>query len=205
MTNKYKENSISRQTDRQRNSSIELIKVIAIIMIVLSHGMPDGDVTVFNSAIDLGLAPINIQYFIIGLFHNMGQIGNDIFLVCSAWFLVDSKRTNVNKIFSMIGDCFVVSIIMLAIFSIAGYRLPTTYLIKQFLPVTFGNSWFLTCYLLLYAIHPLLNIIIENIGKKNLLLLNTIFIILYCCMSFIMNCSLFFYSDYIGFILLWHM
>lgn len=54
----------------------------------------------------------------------------------------ESKKVNKDMIFGMIGDGFVVSVFMLGIFTLAGYRFPTYYLIKQFLPVTFGKIGF---------------------------------------------------------------
>ena len=45
----------------KRNSSIELMKVIAIVMIVLSHSMPDGDGTLGASYIDIDSVTTNWQ------------------------------------------------------------------------------------------------------------------------------------------------
>jgi len=187
-------------TKAQRNSSIELLKILAIILIVLSHSMPDGDVAVYSGAIDINTVTSNLQLILAGYMKNLGQIGNDIFLVCSAWFLVDSDKVKTEKITNMIGDCFVISVGMLAIFSLAGYKFPIKYIIKQFFPVSFANCWFLTCYLLLYAIHPLLNIIIKSVKKETLLCFNLTFFILYNCMGFVMGNSLFYFSMLIGFI-----
>lgn len=186
----------------KRNSSIELLKILAIFIIVFSHAMPDGDLgqcKSYNSAINLSVATNNIQFIILGFVHNMGQIGNDIFLICSAWFLIESESTKLNKIVQMVLSCFCISVLMLILFTFLGYRFGITYYIKQFLPVTFANSWFLTCYLLLYSIHPLLNIIINKIEQKKLLLIVCMFVLLYCIESFILEERLFFYSDFIGF------
>lgn len=186
-------------TRAKRNSSIELLKIIAIVMVVFSHGMPNGSPEVNASAIEIGRASTDIQMFVIRLLYNLGQIGNCIFIVCTSWFLLESKSAKFNKIMALIGDCFVISMIMLVLFTLLGYRLPMLDFIQQFLPVTFGNSWFLTCYLLFYAAHPLLNIVLEHLSQKGLLLVDTVFVILYCCMSFVTAGKLFFYSEIIGF------
>mgnify|MGYP004697559107 CR=1 FL=1 len=85
--------------------------------------------------------------------HNLGQIGNDIFLVCSFWFLTSSHKIKGEKFILLMADVFWISVISLLIFSLMGFRFPLKYLIKQFAPNLFGNSWFLSCYLLIYAIH----------------------------------------------------
>lgn len=189
----------------ERNSSIDLIKVIAIIIIVFSHGMPDSDSTTagYASAIDLNVASTDIQLFIIRLLHNLGQIGNDIFLVCSSWFLLESRKVNVKKITSMVGDCFTISILMLIIFITIGYKFSGAYIIRQFFPITFNNTWYLTCYLLLYSIHPILNIIINNITSSKLFMINVICVVLYCSMSFVLGGRLFYYNNFIGFVIIY--
>ncbi len=183
----------------ERNSSIELLKLIAIILIVFCHSIPDGNVNAFNSAIQLGKATDNLQYLICEFIRNLGQIGNNIFIICSVWFLLDSTKVNTKKIAGMIGDCVVISNTFLCIFMALGYSLPKMYIIHQIRPITYGGSWFVTCYLLLYAIHPLLNKLIKSLEKKSLLLVNLMFITLYCIISFL-NAGLYFYSNIIGFI-----
>lgn len=42
-----------------RNSSIELLRIIAMIFIVISHAMPDGDITVYESALNIGCATVD--------------------------------------------------------------------------------------------------------------------------------------------------
>lgn len=188
------------ETKIQRNSSIEILKILAIIMVVVSHSMPDGDTSVYSGAIDINTVTTNIHLILAGYMKNMGQIGNNIFFACSTWFLLDSSKVKIGKITNMIGDCFFISVSMLGVFTLLGYEFPIMYLIEQFFPVTFANCWFVTCYLLLYAIHPILNNTIKGMKKESLLCFNICFFILYNCIGFIMGNSLFYYSRLIGFI-----
>ena len=193
----------TRIASKQRQSGIELLKIIAIIFILLSHSMPDGDAGLHSSAIDINLG-MNLQVFIIQILHNFGQIGNDIFIVCSCWFLIDSVEVRGEKIATLFGDAFFVSVFSLVIFSIIGYRFPTLYFIRQFIPVINGNSWFLPCYILLYAIHPLLNIIISELNKKQLCSFSACLFVMYCCIYFVLHNDGFFYSEIIGFITIYY-
>jgi len=192
-------NNQERHMQKERNSSIELLKIISIIIIVFCHSIPDGNVNAFNSAIQLGKATDNLQYLICEFIRNLGQIGNNIFIVCSAWFLIESTKVNTTKIAHIIGDCVFISNLFLIIFMAVGYKFPTMYIVQQIRPVTYGGSWFVTCYLLLYVVHPLLNKLIKSLDKKTLMLVNLIFITLYCIISFL-NAGLYFYSNIIGFI-----
>ena len=56
--------------------------------------MSNYGVNMYKSAIDLSKANADLQYFVTELFRNLIQIGNEIFLVCSAWFLIDNNVVN---------------------------------------------------------------------------------------------------------------
>lgn len=150
--------------------------------------------------VDISNATVNIQYFITALLHNLGQIGNTIFIISSSWFLLDSKRVKPAKIYGILGDCFVISILFLCIFIFAGYEFPVLYIVRNLMPFTFACNWFVTCYILLYMVHPFLNIIIRTIDKRKLLQINLIFGILYFVIGFLLNNTAFYFSRIIGFI-----
>lgn len=164
--------------------------------------MPDGDTTVFSSAINLG-AERNVQYLILQVMHNLGQIGNDVFLICSFWFLSSSSKIKGEKIISLMADAFCVSVMSLLLFSLMGFRFPLKYLIKQFAPNLFGNSWFLACYLLIYAIHPALNYIISSMKKQTLLLVSFVLGMIYCVIYFVLRNNACYYNELVGFIVIY--
>lgn len=182
-----------------RNSSIELLKVIAILIIILCHAVPcSGDINnvyYFNPTI----ATNNVSEFLLILFRYLGGIGNVLFFICSSYFLTDSKKIKKEKIVSIILNTFIISILFLIIYTMI-YGLPAmSILIKQFFPITFGNTWFITCYLLLYLIHPLLNIILKNISKETHLTIISIMFVLYSLIGFALKNN-FYYNELICFI-----
>ena len=73
--------------------------------------------------------------------------------------------------------------------------------IKQFFPIIFKNNWFIGCYILLYTIHPILNVIIRKFNQKGLLRINVL-LVFYLFLQFIFRDKLF-YSDFIGFIIIY--
>ena len=164
--------------------------------------MPDGDTTVFSSAINLG-AERNVQFLILQVMHNLGQIGNDIFLVCSFWFLSSSHKIKGEKFILLMADAFWISVISLLIFSLMGFRFPLKYLIKQFAPNLFGNSWFLACYLLIYAIHPGLTSIISSMKNKTLLLVSFALGMIYCVIYFVLRTNACYYNELVGFVVIY--
>ncbi len=180
----------------KRNSAIELLKVAAIIMIVISHAVPVGS-KAYGDVFGIASATRDKNVFVAVLLRNLGQIGNDVFLICSAWFLIECNEVRSRKILYMIMDCFLVSVFWLGIFIVFGWHFPPAELLRQFFPIMFGNNWYITCYLLLYLIHPLLNIIIRKCFKKQLLVIVCIVIILYFGIAFLYE-QLIFYNRFIG-------
>lgn len=151
---------------KQRNSSIELLKILAMAMIALGHARPVGTEVIPSADYIIQIVSTNDpQMFIIDLFA-LGGIGNAIFVICSVWFLVDDNRVTLKKLSGIYGDTFVISILILSAFLAADVNIPIRIIIKQIFPVLYANNWFITAYILLYLIHPGLNLVINNINRK---------------------------------------
>lgn len=82
-----------------------------------------------------------------------------------------------------------------------GVTLAAKEVIKQLFPITFANNWYITCYLLLYAIHPTLNMIINQLTQRQHLKYNCAFFILYFCIGSIT--ASYFINDLICFIVIY--
>ena len=195
-----------RQTDRRwknRESSIELLKVFAIVIIVINHvvqTLTSGDPARVACIWNISQATSNASTIILLLFQHFGTWGNSIFFICSAWFLLRSKCCNKKKWLFMLIEIWSVSVIILAITYFGLHiHISVKDIIKSFLPTTFGNNWYMTCYLLFYLIHPILNRIINQMSQKQLFRSAVALAILYIGFNFIKGVKegLFFTSDII--------
>lgn len=88
--------------DRPRNSSIELIKVIAIIGIVCSHvslSIYAGNTELSNLPWinDINMASMNIQNWMLAFMKYLGEIGNSIFLYVPHGFSWTMTNSNFEK------------------------------------------------------------------------------------------------------------
>lgn len=187
---------------KQRNSSIELMKIIALFLVVLCHSLPLyklGGSTELDGFLNLRQSTSNLQQLVLIIFSHLGQVGNALFIVPSVYYLLDSNEVKKNKIIQYIMDTLIISVIYLVIFSVIHGKLPITFIVSSLLPITFNFYWFITCYILLYAIHPWLNIIIKNLEKKQLFVADICMFFLYCVVSFALD-GKYYYSHLIGFI-----
>lgn len=157
-----------------RQSSIELLKVIAIIMIVISHvvqtlHLENNYISYQDYIYDINYASANIQNLILVIFQHFGHWGNTIFFICSAWFLLESDKCSKKKCFFLLAEIWTVSVIILVAcqFALQG-NIAFSHIIKSFFPTTFSCNWYMTAYILFYAIHPFLNRIINEMSQKTL-------------------------------------
>lgn len=161
--------------NKGRESGIDLLKIIGIFLVVLCHSAltvsvsyPENIVGNTNAFFDSTLATTNIQMSVVSFFRNFGSIGNAVFWVCSFWFLVESKKLKVSKIFQMLFDVWIISVAFLTVSLCMGTNIGNYNIIKSIFPTSFSNNWFITQYLLIYAVYPLLNILIDKIPSKRL-------------------------------------
>ena len=170
---------------KERESVIELYKVIAIFLIVLSHviqtltepnyvlGIGEG------TFINIATATTNLNVLLLAVFRICGALGNNMFFICSAWFLVNSKKMSLKKVVHMILDVWIINMIVLIALRSIGVQLQISDTVKTFFPTTFANNWYITCYLLFYMIHPFLNRMIEQLSINEHLALTSFLFVIY--------------------------
>ena len=176
----------------KRESNIELLKVGAIIMIVISHvvqtlGNVEPQLSCYptDAFMDLSKSAINFQTFILQNMRYLGSLGNSIFFICSAWFLCESKKVSLNKIILILLNVWVISVLYLIIIKSIGINIQMTEIIKSIFPTIFANNWYITVYILIYAIHPFFNLVIEKLNRNELLRVCLISSFLYFGICFI--------------------
>ena len=170
---------------KERESGIELYKVIAIFLIVLSHviqtltepnyvlGIGEG------TFINIATATTNLNVLLLAVFRICGALGNNMFFICSAWFLVNSKKMSLKKVVHMILDVWIINMIVLIALRSIGVQLQISDTVKTFFPTTFANNWYITCYLLFYMIHPFLNRMLDQMSINEHLAFATILFVIY--------------------------
>ena len=184
-----------------RESSIELLKIIAIFVIIVSHvvqalGTDYGSNTYNDYVIVLENSSTDITTLILNLLRYFGGIGNNIFFICTAWFMIDREPRSKKKILSLILDVWAISVIMLIfVFSLRKGDIDGKLycIISSLFPVTFGNNWYISCYILFCLVHPYLNLIIRNSDRRSLFRIVAVMSALYIIANYFIH-SLFFAS-----------
>ena len=130
---------------KERNSSIELLKVLAIIIIIVSHSIP-----FYGNVYDLEASNLGGRHLLFQMASCGGKLGNIIFVICSGYFLSDSKKLRLNKITELLLDTAIIifgfcciSFIKTKSFSISPF------LYRMNLILNGKENWFIINYLLL--------------------------------------------------------
>lgn len=128
---------------------------------------------------------ITIPHFWYNFIIMGGQIGVDIFVLISGYFLINNKESlfYFSKILKVWGQVFFYSITIYAVFCFCGISdFEVKSLIKALLPITSSSWWFASTYFVLYLIHPFLNKLLHCLDKKNY---QSLLVMLVVCWSII--------------------
>ncbi len=153
-----------------RKSSIELLRILSMLLITMHHYSVHGG---FNTTQDtLSFNKILVQFLASG-----GKLGVDCFVLITGYFMINSSFKT-NKILKLYFQILFYSIIIYILFYYFGYtNFGIKAVLKNIFPIIFGKYWFATTYVLLYLISPFLNFLLRNLQKS--LYINLIFLLFF--------------------------
>lgn len=177
---------------KSRNSNIELLRILCMITIIIHHSF-------VHSGIAISMVNTNVA--ILSVLQSLGKVANNIFILITGYYMVN-KEIKKQTIIKIICEILFYSYTILFIYIIFCPEKEINFIIKSILPITFNSEWFATSYILLYITIPFINIVINNISKKEFSSLIIIFII---CFSILPTITLLneYFSNYVWFILLY--
>lgn len=150
------------QVNKARNTSIELLRIIAMLMIIFHHFAVHGGFSFAD-------AEVSIPHFWYYFIQMGGKIGVNIFILISGYFLIEKKDAqvfNFKRILKFWGQVFFYSVFLTIIVRITSIgEVGVKDLIKMLFPITFETWGFASTYFVLYLIYPFLNRLLHSINK----------------------------------------
>ncbi len=146
--------------EKVRKSNFELLRIISMILIVCHHYTEHGGVD-FTSPI------IIINKCFLQVMRYGGKMGVNLFILISAYFLIDSSF-KVKKILKIWIQVSFYSVSIMVIYVIMGNKLNGTSIIKSIFPIIYNEYWFATTYFIMYILSKYLNFFIKKLQKKEL-------------------------------------
>lgn len=150
---------------KQRQTNIELLRVISMLMILVLHTRYDGILSVYDGTINLN----KICQF---LFEAISIVGVNIFILISGYFGISLKR---KSIYNLLFEIYFYGIIGLIGWMAVQQTIhvDTRYFVKALLPIS-QTVWFIPNYLMLLIFSPMLNAFCEKYNSKYILLFTLI-------------------------------
>ncbi len=155
----------SQNDNSIRKSNFELLRIIAMCMIIAMHYMTKG---MQLPKLSVNMSLHNIIFRLLFAFCSSAV---NVYVFISGYFAIDSKWS-VSKLIRLWLQLLLYSIFIPVILNIAGLvNISSLDLsIKQqiFLPISYEHYWFATSYVMLYLFSPVLTAAIKYLEKKQL-------------------------------------
>lgn len=152
-------NTITAGSAKIRNSSLELLRIISMVFIIMHHYAIHGGFAI--QALPLGVNKILLEVLLVG-----GKLGVNCFVMITGYFMVNSKfsmKKLINLLCSVTVYCFIIQVVF-TLFHLAPFSRGAVF--ESLLPVLFGKYWFATAYVLLFILSPFLNQLIHSMNQK---------------------------------------
>lgn len=165
----------------KRNSNIELLKLLAMFLIVIGHVV--GSLTtksavypnyLYFDTTNQGIL-INVLLEILG---TLGRRANVVFFVCSAWFLVGKTNWKVKRAITMVFDIWTVNVIIMLVLKGIGLPISGKEVLKSLFPTLFNLNWYLSSYVIFMFIYPILNRLYLRMKRTSMTIWVAIFTLL---------------------------
>ena len=159
---------IDRERKKERQSNIELLRIVSMLLVLLCHFVPTRYNGVFSTSnVPQGLNPLDtdLQNTITNLeLRSLSIVCTHCFLLISGYFGIKFKiKSLANLIFQMLFWC----IVCIAIAVIIAGNLSPIPSIGTFIN-TIIYGWFPTGYIILFVLSPILNSFINSCSEKEL-------------------------------------
>lgn len=160
-------------TQKERLSNIELLRIVAMIMVISIH--------FFGKCI---LPTNNDLYESSNLFgwliRGISYMGVNLFIIISAYFQCRKTTFNLRGLLKFIFEVWIYSIALFVALYLCGVEFSPKDLLFVFSPILSGEYWFITVYFGLYIFSPFLNKFISALSRKEMQALLLISFLFFC-------------------------
>ncbi len=188
-----------------------MIRIVGMLFVILHHMISQG--FSFVNTVEPSMNLVFLQ-----VFNSIGNFGNKLFIIISGYYLCGSKFS-VKKVMSIWLELFIYSLgisLILYVFKIQIYGVTgngfyftrllqkrdfrITELFFSVFPFLTGQNWFITAYIVFLFFVPFLNAMVNNLEKRELLLLNLLCIFLFNIVQLIPFSDVYVINNYSSFI-----
>ena len=170
--------TLDKLTKTNRSSNFELLRIVAMFMIVACHYCAHGIRHLLSPELSsLWLNGLQTNRLFTSVLINGGDIGNGIFFLLTGYFMFE-KEYKIRRLVKLLGQVYFYAFFMLLIYFVIRffniYSFPEfssmskmMLLINTIIPITSGSWWFIQTYIILFLFIPVLNNFLEKLNSKS--------------------------------------
>lgn len=168
-------------TQAKRSSNIELLRILAMFLIVLHHYCVNSGLTQMMDVHNATFNTYFIQFMSFG-----GKVGVNIFFIISGYFMINSAM-KWNKVARLLFQIFSVNVLVCIFLSLMGYHYGMmNYL--HIIPLLFSMpDSFITSYMVVYLLSPIINKALNTFSKKEFIYMLSILLFYFCVAGTLLN------------------
>ena len=154
-------------TNKQRDSTVEMLRIFAMLVIIAGHFGVHGIFHIPNSAQILCVDKLSWQLIFTQFISCGGSLGNRIFLLITGYFMI-VKSLSYKKIFRLFSKMIFYSWLILLVVYCSGL-LPVSKddVFRSIIPIWFGENWFISCYIIFSLFIPYINFFLNKLSEKS--------------------------------------
>ncbi len=193
--------SLNEQSSKSRMANLELLRCVAMMMVVVLHYLGKGnllaDLTVENMGV-VGTVAWVLEAFCI--------VAVNLYMLISGYFLCESsfKLSRLLGLWVQIWTYSVaVGLVAVAVGLVPAGEFTTYYLLQLIFPVSMGHYWFMTAYVFLYLLLPFVSVAVKRMTKSQLQITLGLLLFAFCLTKSILPVRL--EMDAKGYDCLWYL
>lgn len=165
------------KTKSKRLANIELLRIVAMLMVVMLHYLGKGELLPETGV------HMDLTGYMAWILESLSVVAVNVYVLISGYFLVESefKPGKVLKLVLQVLFYTILITVLAVAFGLVGKEELGIYnLIVQLFPLQMEQYWFMTAYLVMYIVSPVLAIGVKSISQKNLKIVTIIMLIFMC-------------------------
>lgn len=145
----------------KRQSNLELLRLLAMVFIVTTHLINHGGL-LWNPYLNKG------EFFVSWTLFGLAMISINVFILISGYFLCESKFS-ISRIIKLALQVVTYSLTITLIFWIfTDVEHDKKYLVYSIIPILSDFYWFISMYIGMYILSPIMNKLVHTLTKKQL-------------------------------------
>ena len=165
------------KTKSKRLANIELLRIIAMMMVVILHYLGKGGLLP-----EVGLK-MGIEGYVAWTMETLSNVAVNVYVLISGYFLVESEF-KFGKVLRLVLQVLFYTILITVFTCAVGIfnvkDLGIYHIIMQIFPFQMEHYWFVTAYIAMYMLSPILAAGVKNISKKQLQVVIAVFVFFMC-------------------------